>query len=82
MVGVRYAMTRSDRLLSLLLTDTGSNTLVEIPDYREFTEKEKKERKKTQEIRALRPFNISSALFEKLVMISPTSIMESIIPQV
>ena len=44
MVAVRYGMTRSDRLLSLMLTDTGSNTLVETPDYREFTKEEKAER--------------------------------------
>jgi len=44
MVGVRYAMKRSERLISLILTDTSSNTLVEQPDYREFTEEEKRER--------------------------------------
>ncbi|MFW9866268.1 MAG: alpha/beta fold hydrolase [Candidatus Thorarchaeota archaeon] len=44
MVGVRYAMKNSERLISLILTDTSSNTLVEEPDYREFTEEEKKER--------------------------------------
>ena len=49
MVGVRYAMTRSERLISLMLTDTSSNTLVEIPDYRELTEDEKVERKKRTE---------------------------------
>jgi len=32
MVGVRYAMTRSDRLISLMLTDTGSATQPEMPD--------------------------------------------------
>lgn len=31
MVGARYAMTRSDRLLSLMLTDTGSATQPEMP---------------------------------------------------
>lgn len=44
MVGVRYAMKNSERLISLILTDTSSNTLVEEPDYREFTEEEKRER--------------------------------------
>lgn len=44
MVGARYTMKRSDRLLSAMLTDTSSNTQVETPDYREFTEEEKKER--------------------------------------
>ncbi|MFX1479629.1 MAG: alpha/beta fold hydrolase [Promethearchaeota archaeon] len=44
MVGVRYAMKNSERLISLILTDTSSNTLVEEPDYREFTEVEKRER--------------------------------------
>jgi len=43
MVGARYTMKRSDRLLSAMLTDTSSNTQVETPDYREFTEEEKKE---------------------------------------
>ena len=41
MVGVRYAMTRSDRLISLMLTDTGSATLVEMPDQEEITEQER-----------------------------------------
>jgi len=49
MVGVRYAMTKSERLISLILTDTSSNTLVEIPDYREFTEEEKAEGAKRTE---------------------------------
>jgi len=44
MVGARYTRKRSDRLLSSILTDTSSNTQIEIPDYREFTEEEKKER--------------------------------------
>jgi 3-oxoadipate enol-lactonase len=44
MIGVRYAMKNSERLISLILTDTSSNTLVEEPDYREFTEEEKRER--------------------------------------
>lgn len=44
MVGARYTMKRSDRLLSAMLTDTSSNTQVETPDYREFTEEEKKAR--------------------------------------
>ena len=43
MVGARYTMKRSDRLLSAMLTDTSSNTQVETPDYRKFTEEEKKE---------------------------------------
>ena len=46
MVGVRYGMTRSERLISLMLIDTSSNTLIEIPDYREFTEEEKAEGEK------------------------------------
>ncbi len=41
MVGVRYAMTRSDRLLSLILTDTGSATQPKIPDQREPTDKQR-----------------------------------------
>jgi pimeloyl-ACP methyl ester carboxylesterase len=45
MVGARYAMKRSDRLLSAMLTDTSSNTQVEIPDYREFTEEEEEREK-------------------------------------
>jgi pimeloyl-ACP methyl ester carboxylesterase len=44
MVGARYGMTRSERLISLILTDTSSNTRIEIPDYREFTDEEKAER--------------------------------------
>ncbi|MFW9940500.1 MAG: alpha/beta fold hydrolase [Candidatus Thorarchaeota archaeon] len=44
MVGACYTRKRSERLLSAMLTDTGSNTQVEIPDYREFTEEEIKER--------------------------------------
>jgi len=35
MVGVRYAMTRSNRLVSLMLTDTGSATQVSLPDVSE-----------------------------------------------
>ena len=35
MVGVRYAMTRSDRLISLLLTDTGSATRLRFPNMDE-----------------------------------------------
>ena len=35
MVAVRYAMTRSDRLKSLMLTDTGSETQPEMPDQPE-----------------------------------------------
>lgn len=49
MVGARYGMGRSERLLSLILTDTSSNTLIDIPDYREFTEEEKAERTKRAE---------------------------------
>ena len=37
MVGARYGMTRSERLISLMLIDTSSNTLVEQLDYRERT---------------------------------------------
>ncbi|MHA2008454.1 MAG: alpha/beta fold hydrolase [Promethearchaeota archaeon] len=50
MVGARYTMKRSDRLLSSILTDTSSNTQIEIPDYREFTEEEKKERSQRAEV--------------------------------
>ncbi|KKK41686.1 hypothetical protein LCGC14_1160390 [marine sediment metagenome] len=49
MVGARYAMTRSERLISLMLIDTSSNTLIEIPDYRELTKDEKAVRKKRTE---------------------------------
>lgn len=35
MAGVRYAMTRSDRLISLMLTDTGSATRPSFPDTTE-----------------------------------------------
>ena len=35
MVGVRYAMTRSDRLISLMLTDTGSATRLRFPNMDE-----------------------------------------------
>lgn len=44
MVAVRYAMTRSDRLISLMLTDTGSETQPEMPDQpeQEPTEEERK----------------------------------------
>lgn len=35
MAGVRYAMTRSDRLVSLMLTDTGSATRPSFPDVSE-----------------------------------------------
>jgi pimeloyl-ACP methyl ester carboxylesterase len=35
MVGVRYAMTRSDRLISLMLTDTGSATRLRFPSMDE-----------------------------------------------
>lgn len=41
MVGVRYAMTRSDRLMSLILTDTGSATQPEMPDQREPSDKQR-----------------------------------------
>jgi len=41
MVGVRYAMTRSERLISLMLTDTGSATKPEMPDQREPTDKQR-----------------------------------------
>ena len=41
MVGVRYAMTRSDRLVSLILTDTGSATQPEMPDQSEPTDKQR-----------------------------------------
>ncbi|MFX1457245.1 MAG: alpha/beta fold hydrolase [Promethearchaeota archaeon] len=46
MVGVRYGMTRSERLISLMLIDTSSNTLVEVLDYRERTKEELAEREK------------------------------------
>ena len=39
----RYAMTRSDRLISLMLTDTGSATQPEMFSWRELTEAEKKQ---------------------------------------
>ncbi|MFX0081930.1 MAG: alpha/beta fold hydrolase [Candidatus Hodarchaeota archaeon] len=54
MVGARYAMKRSNRLLSAMLTDTSSNTLVDIPDYREFTEEEKKARAQQAQLAELR----------------------------
>jgi pimeloyl-ACP methyl ester carboxylesterase len=41
MVGVRYAMTRSDRLISIMLTDTGSATMPEMPDQQELTDEER-----------------------------------------
>ncbi|MBL7176308.1 MAG: alpha/beta hydrolase [Desulfobacteraceae bacterium] len=41
MVGVRYAMTRSERLISLMLTDTGSATMPEMPDQQEITDEER-----------------------------------------
>ncbi len=41
MVGVRYAMNRSDRLISLILTDTGSATQPKMPDQREPTDKQR-----------------------------------------
>jgi pimeloyl-ACP methyl ester carboxylesterase len=50
MVGAYYARKRSERLLSAMLTDTSSNTQVVIPDYREFTEEEKKEREQRANI--------------------------------
>lgn len=40
MVTVRYAMTRSERLLSLLLTDTGSATQPKMPGAEEMTEED------------------------------------------
>ena len=43
MVGVRYAMTRSNRLISLILTDTGSSTLPDLPEERERTDAERAE---------------------------------------
>ncbi|MHA2008032.1 MAG: alpha/beta fold hydrolase [Promethearchaeota archaeon] len=45
MAGVRYAMSNSERLISLMLTDTSSNTQVEYVDYKEPSEAEKTERK-------------------------------------
>jgi pimeloyl-ACP methyl ester carboxylesterase len=44
MVGVRYAMTRSERLISLMLTDTGSETQPKMPDQpdQEPTEEQRK----------------------------------------
>jgi pimeloyl-ACP methyl ester carboxylesterase len=50
MVGAWYGMTRSERLISLMLTDTSSNTLIETPDYREFTEEEKAQRNQGREM--------------------------------
>ncbi|MHA2398129.1 MAG: alpha/beta fold hydrolase [Promethearchaeota archaeon] len=44
MVGAWYGMTRSERLISLMLTDTSSYTRIVEPDYREFTEEEKVQR--------------------------------------
>lgn len=42
MVASRYAMTRSERLLSLMLTDTGSETQPKMPDpAREITDEER-----------------------------------------
>lgn len=49
MAGVRYGMTKSERLISLMLIDTSSNTMVETPDYREFTDEEKAERTRRTE---------------------------------
>ncbi|MHA1932104.1 MAG: alpha/beta fold hydrolase, partial [Promethearchaeota archaeon] len=46
MVGARYGMSRSERLISLMLIDTSSNTEVEQVDYRERTEEEIAEQKK------------------------------------
>ena len=46
MVGARYGMTRSERLISLMLIDTSSNTLVDVLDYRERTDEEIAEREK------------------------------------
>jgi pimeloyl-ACP methyl ester carboxylesterase len=40
MVAVRYAMTRSERLLSLLLTDTGSATMPRMPGMENISEEE------------------------------------------
>jgi len=40
MAGVRYAMTHSDRLLSLMLTDTGSATRPQMPGMEDMTEAE------------------------------------------
>ena len=40
MAGVRYAMTHSDRLLSLMLTDTGSATRPMMPGMEDMTEAE------------------------------------------
>ena len=50
MVGARYGMTRSERLISLMLIDTSSNTLVEQLDYKERTEEEKAEREKNAKL--------------------------------
>jgi pimeloyl-ACP methyl ester carboxylesterase len=50
MVGVRYGMTRSERLISLMLIDTSSNTLVEVLDYRERTEEELAERERNRKM--------------------------------
>lgn len=45
MVGVRYAMTRSERLLSLMLTDTGSATQPKMPSMESTTEEDRQRRR-------------------------------------
>jgi len=49
MVAVRYAMTRSERLLSLMLTDTGSATIPTMPGMENISEEEIARRRREAE---------------------------------
>lgn len=58
MVGARYAMTRSQRLISLMLTDTGSATQLQFPGLSE---------EQTRQGMELLAFVFESASFEEIV---------------
>jgi pimeloyl-ACP methyl ester carboxylesterase len=60
MAGVRYAMTNSDRLISLILTDTGSATRPDFylqPDRPQLTE---------EQIKALREWSLNASIEERI----------------
>jgi pimeloyl-ACP methyl ester carboxylesterase len=61
MVGVRYAMTRSEGLISLMLTDTGSAT---IPDW--YKSQPNRPQPTAEEIEAYRKWTVNASIEEKI----------------
>lgn len=55
MVGVRYAMTRSERLISLMLTDAGSATQPKMPGMEDITEEERQRLRREAELQPIPP---------------------------